>query len=549
MNYYNCNGTLRFIEYSIPVGLKNSVARINTKFNPDNFEYTGTLDSAFYNVRLSSVEVHSTGETTKQKPLSIAAKGIAGKSLVSVSQQSQLTVYGGELGIGANWVWYTDSCGGTYLSKGESINIYPEESSTYYVRAEGKNNVTACVSHTVDVVSKQPSYIMTLDEIYEGESVTLTQIDGELKQGSKWVWYDDNCGGWITGFGPSITITPTKTKTYYVRAVGTGEQSTCIKKTIKVKSLLPESINGNSFSEPAHNNLLTLKGGKLPKDSWWAWYADVCGENLLGYGSFIYVKPITTTTYFVRYETPYKNSNCISHQITVDQNNSMQITSFSKDTYISIDKIINRDNKFDIKFKINNAKSFQKFNANIESYTRYENLNTDNISSQLFDIKPDNLTSFKIDLSDKIQDNTDLILFNVTATSYCQPNLRSHLVKSFIFPGLGDLRLRNNNISILYGFLAYGLIGTSIHYYQKSNSFRDAYYSETSSPKTNYEKYIYYKNASRMLALSAAFVWSIDLAGIYKRYEKVKANSSVSEYYHQFSNQKVITNSQLFEIE
>jgi hypothetical protein len=62
-----------------------------------------------------------------------------------------LSVNGGSLGTNANWRWYSNVCGGTFVGTGSSITVNPTVSTTYYVRAEGDCNMTACASIPVIV--------------------------------------------------------------------------------------------------------------------------------------------------------------------------------------------------------------------------------------------------------------------------------------------------------------------------------------------------------------------------------------------------------------
>ncbi len=70
-----------------------------------------------------------------------------------------LTVNGGSLGTGATWNWFTDGCGTTPAGSGPSITVDPlaGETITYYVRAEGFCNITACDSVDVIVNPATPS--------------------------------------------------------------------------------------------------------------------------------------------------------------------------------------------------------------------------------------------------------------------------------------------------------------------------------------------------------------------------------------------------------
>lgn len=525
MNYKNCNGTLRFIETSINIGA-NNIARIGQKINPDNFEFTGTLDSSFYDVRLSTIEINNTGEAIVQKPNSVSPLGIAGKALVQIGQSTTLSVYGGELGVGANWKWYTDSCGLSYAGSGSSLVFNPATTTTYFVRAEGKNNITNCASKTIYVQSVPPSHISARDEIYEGESVTLYQMNGILISHSAWQWYENSCGSpYVLGHNASITVKPTKTTTYFVRPFGVYESETCVKKTIIVKSPLPESINGNTTVNLGESTLLSINGGYLPPYSKWAWYADKCGGTFLGYGSSLNLTPIMNSTYYVRSESANNNSNCVS--INVNTNTAGKK---SEGLYVELNKINNYKNKFDISYSINNANKSHSFSVSVKAFSKYEEIVLPEVSRNITNVKGNKLNSISLVKNEELN-STDTILFKVIAKYTPSLSLRGHLIKSLIFPGWGDMRLRNNGSAMLLGFLGYGLVFYSINTYQLTKSYSNKYYTESSNLNYNYNTAIKYKNASRILALSAAFIWTIDLAGVYKRYEKVKNNPYESNYY------------------
>jgi|GEM_PF-2703459 len=55
------------------------------------------------------------------------------------------------LGNGADWEWYTGSCGGASIGSGTSITVNPNVTTTYYVRGEGDCGNSDCQSITVTV--------------------------------------------------------------------------------------------------------------------------------------------------------------------------------------------------------------------------------------------------------------------------------------------------------------------------------------------------------------------------------------------------------------
>ena len=89
---------------------------------------------------------------------------IATNASIVPSCGTELHVSSGILGTGAEWVWYQDFCGGSRLGDGPSVYLVPEQSTNYYVRAEGDANNTECASIYIEV--SNPSLHPAPDIIY-----------------------------------------------------------------------------------------------------------------------------------------------------------------------------------------------------------------------------------------------------------------------------------------------------------------------------------------------------------------------------------------------
>lgn len=76
---------------------------------------------------------------------------IASNASICSGTTTTLTVNGGALGTGAQWLWYIGSCGGQLVGGGTSINVSPLSTATYFVRAEGPCIITTCASIVVSV--------------------------------------------------------------------------------------------------------------------------------------------------------------------------------------------------------------------------------------------------------------------------------------------------------------------------------------------------------------------------------------------------------------
>ncbi|MBK7851599.1 MAG: hypothetical protein IPJ66_10810 [Bacteroidetes bacterium] len=122
-----------------------------------------------------------------------------------------LNVNGGTLGTGASWKWYTTSCGGTSIGSGSSLIVTPQITTTYFVRAEGVCNSTACVSVTVtlipSVICQAPTSVNSSAgvTVCSGTSTTLSLVGGILPTGGVWRWYKGGCGlGTVQVQGPEF---------------------------------------------------------------------------------------------------------------------------------------------------------------------------------------------------------------------------------------------------------------------------------------------------------------------------------------------------------
>jgi len=242
-----------------------------------------------------------------------------------------LTQSGGSLGTGAQWYWYSGSCGGTLegtsSSPNASFNVSPSSTTTYYVRAEGNCNTTSCESVTVTVKTESSvpgSANASNTNPCPGDAITLTQNGGSLGTGADYVWYSGGCGGNFVGVGSgsngSLTANPTTNTTYFVRAEGDCNNTSCASISINVKnaSIPPSGISttNNNFC-PGGSATLSVNGGSLGPGASWQWYSGSCGLTSAGSSSSITVSPTSTTTYHVRAEGNCNNTSCESITITV----------------------------------------------------------------------------------------------------------------------------------------------------------------------------------------------------------------------------------------
>ncbi len=101
--------------------------------------------------------------TPSTDPTSISSDAVFNE--ICLGGNTTLTVNGGSLGTGANWQWYSGSCGGTAVGTGSSITVSPATATTYFVRAEGGCGNSNCVSLTITVKTSLPAQAVVVPPI------------------------------------------------------------------------------------------------------------------------------------------------------------------------------------------------------------------------------------------------------------------------------------------------------------------------------------------------------------------------------------------------
>lgn len=88
-----------------------------------------------------------------------------------------LSTVGGATGYGSKWMWYADGCGaeggGTLVDTGNVATISPDTTTTYFVRAEGLEDLSSCTDITVHVVESPTTEIAQMDTLCPGDSLVL----------------------------------------------------------------------------------------------------------------------------------------------------------------------------------------------------------------------------------------------------------------------------------------------------------------------------------------------------------------------------------------
>lgn len=305
---------------------------INVEVNPGDFFFVRAEDSCGATLCESiSIPIQN------GPPISPSSISVSGNPNSCPGAPQNLSVVGGILGAGASWEWYEGGCGLNHVGTGNSITVNPLQSTTYYVRYEDSCQVGNCISQPVLVTgtfSLGPLAIVSTGDTIScaGGSTVLTVIGGSLGTGADWYWYDSGCGTGLIDSSGTITVSPSQTTTYFVRAEGECNQTACEDITVTVlgaASIVPDSLSASSatVSCPGDSVLLSLNGGSLGLNATWRWYSGGCGQVFEGSGNSLYVFPEETTTYSLRGEGVCDTTLCLTIQVEVVDSNSSAASS------------------------------------------------------------------------------------------------------------------------------------------------------------------------------------------------------------------------------
>jgi hypothetical protein len=143
---------------------------------------------------------------------------------------------------------------------------------TYTVTVTDANGCTAVntsVVGTNGTLSVAPTSITGTTTICNGSSTTLTVSGGSLGTGAGWYWYSGSCGGTLVASNTStISVSPGSTTTYFVRAQGTCNTTTCASVTVTVAQLPTTANAGSDQNVCATSATLAANTPSIGTGSW-----------------------------------------------------------------------------------------------------------------------------------------------------------------------------------------------------------------------------------------------------------------------------------------
>ncbi|MDR1631670.1 MAG: hypothetical protein LBR97_02125 [Dysgonamonadaceae bacterium] len=94
-------------------------------------------------------------------------------------ESATLTMVGGR---GKTVHWYSGSCGGTLVGKGDKIKVTPQKTTTYYGRWEDGKTVSKCIWVKVNIVDTPVPPVVQKDTVYITKDTVIYKTDTVVKE-------------------------------------------------------------------------------------------------------------------------------------------------------------------------------------------------------------------------------------------------------------------------------------------------------------------------------------------------------------------------------
>ena len=164
------------------------------------------------------------------------------------------------------------------IGEGASITVSPTSTTTYYTKKiDNCGTSTTCASQTITVKTTSSAAssasVTANDNTCAGTSKTIAVSGGSLGTGASWKWYTSSCGGTLAGTGSSLSVDPSTTTTYYVRAEGDCNTTTCVSVTVDVSPAapaIPGTITGTTAVCP-NTTILTYAIATVTNATTYTW--------------------------------------------------------------------------------------------------------------------------------------------------------------------------------------------------------------------------------------------------------------------------------------
>jgi hypothetical protein len=163
----------------------------------------------------------------------------AGNKSVTVTSNSSWTV-----SDDATWITVTPASGSNNGSLTVSVtaNTVAERRGTVTVSCGGVTKTITVIQEAYCTPPWSPTSVSaTQTSISSGQTIILSINGGLLNSATEWEWYTGGCGMTKIGSGETLTVSPTKTTTYYVQAKACDDSTICRSVTINVSTVNPNT--------------------------------------------------------------------------------------------------------------------------------------------------------------------------------------------------------------------------------------------------------------------------------------------------------------------
>ena len=256
--------------------------------------------------------------TVTVQPYVYAPNSVNASNIYICEGESVILTYSG--GSGTTFNWYSGYCRGTLVGSGNSLEVSPTQTTTYYGSWENSCYHSDCEYVTVYVQSypEPPTDVTSVNaSICQGESTMLRYTGGS---GNTFYWFTGACGGQTVGTGNYLTVYPSVTTTYYGLWETDCGRSVCDTVTVEVipYTEAPTDVTATRASIcKGESTDLLFSGGS---GETFVWYQNNCRGTRVGEGNSFRVYPTETTTYYGAWENDCYQSDCEWVTITVNTN-------------------------------------------------------------------------------------------------------------------------------------------------------------------------------------------------------------------------------------
>ena len=139
--------------------------------------------------------------------------------------------------------------GGSFGNASNAASTFSGIAGNTYLLKWTTTNTACSSSDNVEVTLNQPSSLpssVTTSQatVCPNGSATLSITGGTLGTGASWTWYSGSCNSTSIGTGPSITVNPSSTTSYFVKAEGLCSTPSCGTVSVNVSSGVTPSNPG-----------------------------------------------------------------------------------------------------------------------------------------------------------------------------------------------------------------------------------------------------------------------------------------------------------------